>query len=199
MKRAAALFEQRNGPMSQPLCWKDFPMNRESSGPVGRCLGYFAAATFIAASASQNALHGWQLGLRTSETTATIFAAASIAGAIMAPIALAAAFRAFRNFEIGKGAVAAILAACCFVYAVVSSVGFVSGARDQAAASRSADADAYTIAKARAGAAVTELKTLAEVKSKRAAARRAELEVIIAGAETTMGERQGAGQAGPDC
>ena len=172
-------------------------MTAESSGLVGRCLGYFAAATFIAASASQNALHGWQLGLRTSEITATIFAAASVGGAIMTPIALAAAFRAFRNWEIGKGIVAATLAACCFCYAVVSSVGFVSGARDQASASRSADADAYTLAKARSDAAVTELKTLADVKTTKAAKRRAELEKTVEAAAGIMGERHGAGQADP--
>lgn len=172
-------------------------MTAEISGPTGRCLGYFAAATFIAASASQNALHGWQLGLRTSEITATIFAAASIAGAIMTPIALAAAFRAFRNWEIGKGVVAAMLAACCFCYAVVSSVGFVSGARDQASASRSADVDAYVLAKARSDAAVMELKTLANVKTTKAAKRRAELEKTIEGAAAIMGERHGAGQADP--
>ncbi|MFA5901587.1 MAG: helix-turn-helix domain-containing protein [Hyphomicrobium sp.] len=172
-------------------------MTAESSGLAGRCLGYFAATTFIAASASQNALHGWQLGLRTSEITATIFAAASIAGAIMCPIAVAAAFRAFRHWEIGKGVVAALLAACCFCYAVVSSVGFVSGARDQASASRTADADAYTLAKARSDAAVTELKTLADVRTTRAAKRRAELEKTIEGAAGIMGERHGAGQADP--
>ena len=172
-------------------------MTREVSGLFGRGLGIFAAATFIAASASQNALHGWQLGLRTSEITATIFAAASIAGAIMMPIALAAAFRAFRNLELGNGVVAALLAACCFTYAIVSSVGFVSGARDHASASRSADADAYTLAKAKSEAAVAELKTLADAKSRKAATRRAELEATIAAAESVMQARRGAGQADP--
>lgn len=172
-------------------------MPHEISGLTGRCLGYFAAATFIAASASQNALHGWQLGLRTSEITAAIFAAASIAGAIMMPIAVAAAFRAFRNVELGRGAVAALLAICCFSYAIVSSVGFVSGARDQAATSRLASSDAYALAKARSDAAVTELKVLAGVKTRKAAARRTELEAAIAAAEVVMRSNAGAGQADP--
>jgi len=172
-------------------------MSAETSGLAGRCLGYFVTATFIAASASQNALHGWQLGLRTSEITATIFAAASIAGAVMMPIALAASFRALRNLELGKGVVAALLAACCFTYAIVSSVGFVSGARDQASASRSADADAYKLAKAKSDAAVTELKTLADAKTRKAATRRVELEATIAAAESVMQARLGVGQADP--
>jgi len=138
-------------------------MSPETNGSMTRALGYFAAATFIAASASQNALHGWQLGLRTSEVTATIFAAASVAGAIMAPIALAATFQAFRRWQPIRGLVALMLAATCFTYAVVSSLGFVSGARDLAAATRGAEADAYAIARDKAKAANRELTAMAEL------------------------------------
>ncbi len=167
-------------------------MSPETNGSMTRALGYFAAATFIAASASQNALHGWQLGLRTSEITATIFAAASVAGAVMAPIALAATFRAFREWQLVRGLVAFLLAATCFAYAVVSSLGFVSGARDVAAAARGAEADAYSLAKAKATTASAELKSLAEapratrkVEAERAE-RRAQLERDRAAAEKVM-------------
>jgi uncharacterized membrane protein len=137
-------------------------------------------------------LHGWQLGLRTSEITATIFAAASVAGAIMAPIALAAAFRAFRRLALVTGLVALTLAACCFAYAVVSSLGFVSGARDVAAATRGAEADIYAIARDKAKAANAELKTLAEAPrwtrkvEKERAERKAKLEKDRADAERIM-------------
>ena len=66
-------------------------MSANFNGSVTRCLGYFAATIFISASASQNALHGWSLGLRTSEVTATIFAAASVAGLGAVSLATSAA------------------------------------------------------------------------------------------------------------
>lgn len=137
-------------------------MFSEINGSGTRCLGFLAAATFIAASASQNALHGYELGARTSHLTGIILSSASIAGAIMAPIALAASFGAFRRLALVRGIVALALAAMCFSYAVVSSLGFVSGARDVAAATRGAEADAYVLAKAKATAANAELKALAE-------------------------------------
>jgi hypothetical protein len=175
-------------------------MSPETNGSMTRALGYFAAATFIAASASQNALHGWQLGLRTSEVTATIFAAASVAGAVMAPIALAATVRAFREWQIPRGVLALVLAATCFAYAVVSSLGFVSGARDAAAATRGAEADAYAIARDKAKAANRELAAMAELPrgnrktEAERAERRAKLErdradaekVMVTGATATM-------------
>lgn len=137
-------------------------MSPETNGSMTRALGFLAAATFIAASASQNALHGYELGARTSHLTGIILSSASIAGAIMAPIALAASFGAFRRLALVRGIVALALAAMCFSYAVVSSLGFVSGARDVAAATRGAEADAYVLAKAKATAANAELKALAE-------------------------------------
>lgn len=167
-------------------------MSQESNGSLSRCLGYCAAAIFIAASASQNALHGWQLGLRTSEITATIFAAASVAGAIMAPIALAATFRAFRNWQLVRGLVALALAAMCFSYAVVSSLGFVSGARDVSAARMGSQVDSYAIARDKATTANAELKAMADLPrgtrkvEKERAERRAQLEKDRADAERVM-------------
>jgi uncharacterized membrane protein len=178
-------------------------VSQELSGSWSRRLGYFAATIFIVASASQNALHGWQLGLRTSEITATIFAAASVAGAIMAPIALAASFSAFRRCQLVRGVVALALAAMCFAYATVSSLGFVSGARDVAAATRGAEADTYAIARDKAKAANAELKTLAEAPrgtrkiEKERAERKAKLEDDRADAERVMSEGATATVADP--
>jgi len=192
MKRPAELLEQRDGPKTPNLYERISAMSPETNGSMTRALGYFAAATFIAASASQNCLHGYELGARTSHITGIIFAAASIAGAIMAPTALAAAFSAFRSWQLVRGLVALTLAAACFSYAVVSSLGFVSGARDVAAATRGAEADAYSLAKAKATTANTELKAMAEAprgnrKTEAARAeRRAKLEKDRADAEKVM-------------
>lgn len=138
-------------------------MSVKLSGSQTRALGYFASAIFIGASASQNALHGWELGARTSEVTAAIFAAASIAGALMLPIALLSSVTAFRNWHLVRGIISLALAAMCFSYAVVSSLGFVSGARDVAAATRGAEADSYSMAKAKAATANAELKAMADL------------------------------------
>lgn len=177
-------------------------MSPELNGSLSRPLGILAAATFIAASASQNALHGYELGLRTSQITATIFAAASVAGAIMAPVAIAASFSAFRRFQLIRGVVALTLAACCFVYAVNSSLGFVSGARDVAAAARGVEADTYALAKAKVEAVNAELQQMASLPrgnrrtEKARAERRAQLEndradaeqVIAAGTKATVAD-----------
>lgn len=167
-------------------------MSSELSGPWGRRLGYFAATIFVLCAAAQNSLHGWQLGARTSEVTGVLFAGASIAGAIMAPIALTASFAAFRQWHIPRGIVALTLAGCCFVYAVVSSLSFVAGARDVAAATRGAEADAYTLARSKAVTANAELAKLAELPrgnrktEKERAERRAKLEQDRADAERIM-------------
>lgn len=178
-------------------------MSPETNGSMTRALGILAAATFIAASASQNALHGWQLGLRTSETTATILAGASIAGAVMLPIAVAAAFSAWRRWQIMRGLVALTLAAMCFAYATVSSLGFVSGARDVSAAKRGAEADGYALAKAKATTANAELAKLATMPrgnrktEKERADRRAKLEKDRADAERVMSAGTAATVADP--
>ncbi|WP_158412809.1 helix-turn-helix domain-containing protein [Hyphomicrobium nitrativorans] len=110
----------------------------------------------------------------------------------MTPIALAAAFNAFGRWQFVRGLVALALAACCFAYATVSSLGFVSGARDVAAATRGAEADAYAIARDKAKVANVELATLAAAprgnrKTEAARAeRKAKLEADRADAERVM-------------
>lgn len=167
-------------------------MSSVSSGRSARCLGYFAATIFVLCAAAQNSLHGWQLGARTSDVTAAIFALASVAGALMCPLSIQASFNAFRQWQFVRGLIALVLAACCFSYAVVSSLGFVSGARDVAAATRGAEADAYAIARDKAKAANAELKNLADaprgtrkVEAERAE-RRVQLEKDRADAEKVM-------------
>lgn len=178
-------------------------MSAEFNGSGTRLLGYLAAATFIAASASQNALHGYELGARTSHLTGIILSSASVAGAVMAPIALAASFSAFRQCHIPRGLVALALAACCFAYATVSSLGFVSGARDVAAASRGAEADGYALAKAKALTTNAELAKLAELArgnrktEKERAERKAKLEKDRADAERVMAAGAAATVADP--
>lgn len=164
----------------------------ESNGRAVRCLGIFAATIFIGCSAAINSLHGYSLGARTSEVTGAIFALASLGGAALAPASVAATFLAFKRWQFVRGLIAMTLAAVCFAYACISSLGFVSGARDVAAATRGAEADAYAIARDKAKAANAELKTLADaprgtrkVEAERAE-RRAQLEKDRADAERVM-------------
>ncbi len=96
-----------------------------------------------------------------------------------------------------------VLGLACFSYATVSSLGFVSTSRDTAVAARTADADAYSLAKTKADAAATELKALASApagnkKTEAARAkRRGELEGTIAAAEKVMSAGHGATVADP--
>ncbi len=121
-----------------------------------------------------------------------IFAAGSLAGAIMGPCSFLAAWNAFRNWRFGAGLVAMTLGCCCVIYATTSSLGFIGTARDTSAAVRGAEADAYAIARDNAKAANAELKALAEaprgtrrVETERAE-RRAKLEKDRADAEKTI-------------
>lgn len=178
-------------------------MYAKFSGPFVRCIGYFGAALFIGVSAAQNVSHGYSIGLARSEWAALIFAAGALAGAIMSPISFLAAWNAFRNWRIGAGLVATALGCCCVIYATTSSLGFVGTARDTATATRVADADAYSIAKAGAEAAGAELKSLADAprgnrktEDKRAA-RRSELEATIRDAQRVMSERGTVSAADP--
>lgn len=177
-------------------------MYAKFSGRFVRCIGYFGAVLFIGASAAQNIGHGYSLGLARSEAAALIFAAGSLAGAIMGPVSFLAAWNAFRNWRIGGGAVALVLGCCCVIYASLSSLGFIATARDTSAAVRGAQADAYVLARDKAKAANAELKTLAELprgdrktEAKRAERRtklekdRADAErVLAAGASATMAD-----------
>jgi len=110
----------------------------------------------------------------------------------MCPLSVAASFNAFRQWQIARGLVALALAAICFAYAVISSLGFVSGARDVSSAQVTSQMDAYAIARDKAKTANAELKALAEaprgtrkVEAERAE-RRKKLEADRADAETTM-------------
>lgn len=177
-------------------------MYAKFSGRFVRCIGYCGAVLFIGASAAQNIGHGYSLGLARSETAALIFAAGSLAGAIMGPVSFLAAWNAFRNWRIGGGAVALVLGCCCVIYASLSSLGFIGTAHDTSAAVRGAEADAYAVARDKAKAANAELKTLAEqpradrkTEAKRAERRtklekdRADAErVLAAGASATMAD-----------
>lgn len=172
------------------------------SGSLIRCTAYLGAALFIGASAAQNIGHGYSLGLARSEIAALIFAAASLAGAIMGPCSFLAAWNAFRNWRLGAGLVATVLGCCCVIYATTSSLGFIGTARDTSAATRGAEADAYAIARDKAKGANAELKALAEmprgtrkVEAERTE-RRAKLEkdradaekIIAAGATSTVAD-----------
>lgn len=178
-------------------------MSAKFSGSLTRCLAYLGAALFIGVSAAQNISHGYSIGLARSELAGMIFAAGSLAGALMGPISFLASWNAFRNWRIGSGLVALLLGCVCVIYAVISSLGFVGTARDTATASRTASADAYAIAKASAEAATAELKTLAgaargdrRTESKRAE-RRKELDRKLADAQKVMSDHAGAGAADP--
>lgn len=178
-------------------------MSPKFSGSLTRCLAYSGAALFIGVSAAQNISHGYSLGLARSELAAMIFAAGSLAGALMAPISFLAAWNAFRNWRIGAGIVALMLGCVCVIHAVISSLGFVGTSKDTATATRAADADAYKIAKASAESAATELKTLAGLARSdrkteaRRAERRTDLEAKVAEAQKVMAANAGTGAADP--
>ena len=178
-------------------------MSAKFSGSLTRCLGLFGAFLFIGVSAATNVAHGYSLGLARSELAAIVFAAGSLAGAIMAPVSFLAAWTAFRNWRFGSGLVALVLGCCCLIYAATSSLGFVGTTRDTATATRAADADAYQIAKASAEAATAELKTLAAAArgnrktEERRAERRSELETTLRDGQTVMSERAGTIAADP--
>ncbi|HRQ25649.1 helix-turn-helix domain-containing protein [Hyphomicrobium sp.] len=178
-------------------------MSVKLSGRFARALGCFGAALFIGVSAATNVSHGYSLGLARSELAAVVFAAGSLAGAIMAPVSFLAARNAFRNWRFGTGLVAFVLGCCCLIYASTSSLGFVGTTRDTATATRAADADAYQIAKASAEAAAEELKTLAAAPrgnrktEERRADRRSELETTLRDAQTVMSVRAGTIAADP--
>lgn len=178
-------------------------MSVKLSGCISRWLGYLGAGLFIGVSAAQNVSHGYSLGLARSEAAGLIFAAGSLAGAIMGPVSFLAAWDAFRNWRIGAGIVGLMLGSCCVIYATTSSLGFVGTARDTSTAARAAGVDAYVIAKASAQAATAELKRLAELprsdkrtEAKRAE-RRSELETQVGTAQATMRDRGEIGAADP--
>jgi hypothetical protein len=165
--------------------------SRINGSPVA-CTGYLGALLFIAVSASQNVLTGYDLGSARSELHALIFAAGSLAGALCQPVAWFAAWQAFRTWQIGRGVLAVVLGAACLAYATLSSLGFVSTARLDMAAERTKSGDSYEFARARADAAITELKALAaapigtkKVEAKRAE-RRSDLERTIAEAQNAL-------------
>lgn len=178
-------------------------MSAKFSGSLTRCLAYLGAALFIGVSAAQNISHGYSIGLARSELAGMIFAAGSLAGALMGPISFLASWNAFRNWRIGSGLVALLLGCVCVIYAIISSLGFVGTSKDTATATRAADADAYKIAKVSAEAAATELKTLAglargdrKTEAKRAE-RRTALEGKVAEAQKVMAAKAGTGAADP--
>jgi hypothetical protein len=181
----------------------DDAVSAKFSGSLTRCLAYLGAALFIGVSAAQNISHGYSLGLARSELAGMIFAAGSLAGALMGPISFLASWNAFRNWRIGSGLVALLLGCVCVIYAITSSLGFVGTSKDSATATRAADADAYKIAKASAEAASTELKALAglaradrKTEAKRAE-RRTALEAKVAEAQKVMAANAGTGAADP--
>lgn len=156
------------------------------------CTGIFAATLFVGVSASQNILNGWSLGIATSELHAMIFAAGSLAGAICQPVAWYAAWCGFSRRQIGLGFIATLLALACLLYATLSNLAFVSTARTDAVAVRTKNTDLYGLSHDRAATALAELKTInsaprgnpkAEAKK---AERRAQLDLLIAGAEQTL-------------
>lgn len=156
------------------------------------CTGIFAATLFVGVSASQNILNGWSLGAATSELHAIIFAAGSLAGAICQPVSWYAAWCGFKAKQIGRAVIASLLALTCLAYAVLSSLAFVSTARTDGAAVRTKSADLYRLTSDRATAALAELNSInsaprgnrkAEAKK---AARRQELDLLIAGAAEAL-------------
>lgn len=166
-----------------------------------RFLGYSAAVVAVGTSAAQGILNGIALGAAASQIHAAIFAAGSLAGAVLQPVSWLCVFSACRQRAWGRAFVAAGLGAACLVYATLSSLGFVSATRGDAAAARSKIADTYALTKGQAEAAVSELKTLAaaphstkKVEAQRADRRR-DLEHVIAGATATLqtGPATGAG------
>jgi len=162
------------------------------NGSLATLLAIFGAALFVGVSASQNVLNGWSLGLATSGLHAAIFAAGSLAGAICQPVAWYASWQSFKSGYNGRGIAAAFLAFVCLLYAILSSLAFVSTARTDTAATRTKAADTYQLAKERASAAVTELKTINSAPrgnrrtEAKKAERRAQLDLLIADAEETL-------------
>lgn len=167
------------------------------------CLGYVGTLLFVGVSAAQNLIAGYELGAARSELHAIIFAAGSLAGALCQPVSWVAAWQAFRSWQIGRGVLAVVLGAACLAYATLSSLGFVSTARLDMAAARTKSGDNYELARARADAAITELKALAaapiatkKVEAKRAE-RRSDLEHTIAEAQNGLQTGSAAGTADP--
>lgn len=191
----------RKGPRTHPV------REDESMSPfnslLGRCIAPIAAALFIGVSASQNMLHGYEVGAARSQLGAWIFAAGSLAGALMQPVAFLSALQAFRNWQFAKGLIALALGLACFSYATISSLGFTATSRGDMAAQRAAAADAYRIEKLKVDAATSELATLAaaplasrKLELKRAE-RRTELEQAIAASQKALQSEPGPMAADP--
>lgn len=191
MKRPDAVLAHHDEPEDQPCSRRLFRMSTTNRSFTA-CTGIFAATLFVGVSASQNILNGWSLGAATSELHAIIFAAGSLAGAICQPVSWYAAWCGFKSKQFGRGVIAAVLAIACLSYAVLSSLAFVSTARTDGAAARTKSADLYRLTSDRATAALAELNSInsaprgnRKTEAKKAE-RRAELDLLIAGAAEAL-------------
>jgi hypothetical protein len=147
----------------------------------------------IGSAAAVNALHAWELGALRSEFHSIAFAAASIGGALMLPLAIVAALESFRARRWGFGLSALLLAAVCLAYSCAASLSATATSRSLAVAARTGDADAYTSAKARHDAAVAAMKALPPER----VARFNELQAVVKSAASEMRQHKATGDTDP--
>jgi hypothetical protein len=138
-------------------------------------LATIAACVLVFCAASFNAGHAYELASHHSQWRGIVLATASVAAAVLAPLALMAAKHG-RGF--GTRILALVLALGCVLYTSVSTLGFTATARDIAVVGHQAESDTYRDKRALAEAVRGELFTL---KGTRAdiVERRAELTAIL--------------------
>lgn len=170
---------------------------------ASKFLAYPAAFVAVSTSAAQSVSNGIALGSATSQAHALIFAAGSLAGAVLQPISWLCLFLACRKRQWGRAVVALFLGVACLIYATLSSLGFVSASRSDATAARSKSADTYALTKAQAEAAVLELNSINKAHrgnrktEAQRAERRKELQSTIAAATEDLDDHTATGAADP--
>jgi len=146
-------------------------MSKTFNFSLSRATALFAASLLIIASASLGGFYGYTAGNRVHFALGIVLAAAAVAGEILKPISVAAAFDAFARNAYGRMSAAIALATVCLLYSAAAELNFAATIRGDQTAERAALAGADGGARKRVEA---ELQSLAPSRPT------AELEPLIA-------------------
>jgi hypothetical protein len=145
---------------------------------AARAIALAGPVLLIGASTAISSYFGWLTGSAYHWTLGVIFLAAFFGGDILKPVAVKAAFDAFREGRIGIGIAAAAVACVCLAGSFSSDLGLSATGRGDMAAERSA-------ASLQAGnARAARARYVAELSALKASRPLAELDALVAAAPT---------------
>jgi hypothetical protein len=132
-----------------------------------RSTAQISAASLVLASTGLGAYYTWNVGAHHGVILAALFVLFATGLELSKPLAVAAAFAAFRSFSIGRGAALAMLAIVAITYSLTAELSLMATSRGDTVASREASIKATNDAEAdrkravaRYDAAVAELAAL---------------------------------------